>query len=363
MPKKRVLAPTPGPTDHFFRQELPGENPPSFQALRSLHLASLQLGAQGPWNVLAEDQLVLVRSNAHPELCYCSVMGALGESYTIHVYIGAGSFETFRKLQAAKLKGAHEFYASQHSVSLEFANWAELEKQDRELLAALGHPQKRGARYPVFRALRPGFYPWFVNAEEADILSDCIHAVSMVCSMVAGGAGGNLWDGEQDLYPLVSRAPREGSDYQIEQAKVVTSWTPPAPKPATVDEAAVQQLRDNHYPAGGAMEIGYLPTGSAIGERHERKQCSCVVLTVDAETGLVYSPELTDCSVPPADAMATAFIKAVQANRRLPEEVHVLREDLGHSLLPLLRSLNVALRVQRKLPAFQAAATAMKAYL
>ncbi len=362
MPKKPVLAPTPGPTDHFFRKELAGENPPSFEALRNLYIASIQLAAQGPWHVLAEDQLVLVRSKACPELCYCSVMGSLGVSFTIHVYIGAESFETFRKLLAAELKAPHEFYASQYSVTLEFVNWVEVEKQDRELLAALGHPQKRGARYPIFRALRPGFYPWFVNAEEAEILSDCIHAVSMVCSMVTDGAGGNLWDGGQDLYPLVSRAPREGFAYQIEQANVDISWTPPAPKPATVDEAAVQRLRANHYPAGGAMEIGYLPTASAIGERHERKLCSCVVLTVDAETGFVYSPELTDCSVPPADAMASAFIKAVQASCRLPEEVHVLRQDLGQSLLPLLHSLNVAVRVQRKLPAFQAAATAMKAY-
>jgi hypothetical protein len=69
---------------------------------------------------------------------------------------------------------------------VEFVPRAELERQDRELLAGLGHSQGRGLPSPIFRAIRPGFHPWFVTEAEAMTLAECILAVIVVCSAVAG---------------------------------------------------------------------------------------------------------------------------------------------------------------------------------
>jgi hypothetical protein len=38
---------------------------------------------------------------------------------------------------------------------------------------------------PIFRIMRPGFLPWFVNEEEALILAECIRAVLVVCIAMA----------------------------------------------------------------------------------------------------------------------------------------------------------------------------------
>ena len=50
-----------------------------------------------PWRLIDESQLILVRDSASGEVCYCSVMGMLGEVYSIHAYIGTESLARCRR--------------------------------------------------------------------------------------------------------------------------------------------------------------------------------------------------------------------------------------------------------------------------
>jgi len=340
--------------DHCFVKELAGENPPSFAALQNLYEQASQLYAQRPWNLLDESQLILLRSSAGGELCHCSILGSLGQVYAVHAYIGPESFRAFRKMEAGQITEVGEFFASQHTVYVEFVSRAELQKPDRDLLAALGHPRSRNAKCPIFRAVRPGFYPWFVTAEEAQILAECIRAVTVVCSAVAVGSSAGFWDEKQDIYPMVSPAPSGQSDYRIEPTKA--ALLPDAPLlPVRLENEVLNRLRGQDYAVRGVMELDHMFSAAAVGGRNERKACTCVALAVDAETGIVYAPELTGSSVPPADAMAQAFIKAVQATGIFPREVHVRHAGFREQLGPLLQSFDVAIRVQHSLQAMDQA--------
>lgn len=348
--------------DHYFSKELAGENPPSLAALRQLYDLASQLFAQKPWNLLADSQLVLVRNSANNELCYCSVMGALGQVYAMHAYIGPESFRMFRKMQDGEITVAQEFFASQRSVFVESVTRGELEKPDRELLEALGHPKGRATRCPIFRAIRPGFYPWFVTSEEAQVLAECIRAVSVVCSLLAAGSGNDLWDESREIYPLVSRVPSQNSDYRIEPTKV-DLISAPTVFPVQVKEETLRQLR-NHNPAvGGVMELDYIFTRASIGGKNERRAFTCAAMAVDAETGIIFASEVTSSGTPAADAMARAFIKAVQSTGVLPKEVRVRQAGYRDALLPLLQLIHVAVRVKQRLPAMDEASAALSAFL
>jgi hypothetical protein len=100
----------------------------------------------------------------------------LGSDYQItrtRYYIGAEGLRQFRKIETEEVADPGEFLASAHCIYVEFVPKAELLRQDRELLAALGHPQGRGLVSPIFRTMRPGFLPWFVTEEEARTLAEC----------------------------------------------------------------------------------------------------------------------------------------------------------------------------------------------
>jgi len=105
----KSVSPTP---DHFFEKQLSGETPPSFSTLENLYELAGELCALRPWHVLDESELVLTRDPSTGEICYCSVIGALGEVLAMHAYIGSESYRLFRDIAAGEITHPGEFFAA-----------------------------------------------------------------------------------------------------------------------------------------------------------------------------------------------------------------------------------------------------------
>jgi hypothetical protein len=360
MPKKRTAS-APVPPERCFVKELAGENPPSFQTMERLYRLASDLYGLRPWRVLDEDNLIAVRDSVTGEVCYCSVMGALGEVLSMHAYIGAEGLRQFRKMEAEEIADPGEFFASTHCVYVEFVPRAELQRQDRELLAALGHPQGRGLASPIFRTRRPGFLPWFVTEEEARTLAECIRAVIVVCAAVACQKSMKFWE-LADTYPMVIRAEGAEPRYHVEMFHSILPPEPPV-TPARLAEETLLAVRAQDYAVRGVMELDITYSGAAIGKKGERNACASIAIAVDAESGMVLAPEVTDASVAPGNTLATVFIKTIEANRTLPKEVRVRSQRLKDCIAPLLNSFGVTVRVASRLPASDEARSHLRGFL
>jgi len=66
----------------------------------------------------------------------------------MQAYRGDEGLRLFRSIAAEDLTDPGEVLASMHCLCVEFISRKELKRQDRELLAALGHPQGRGLASP-----------------------------------------------------------------------------------------------------------------------------------------------------------------------------------------------------------------------
>jgi hypothetical protein len=236
-----------------------------------------------------------------------------------------------------------------HCVYVEFVPKKELQRQNRELLATLGHPQGRGLASPIFRTIRPGFHPWFVTEEEARTLAECIRAVIVVSAAVASQKSAKFWE-RGDTYPMVTRMEGDEPRYQVELIQSILPAEPPIP-PVRLEEETLRSLRGQDFAVRGVMELDHILSGAAVGKTNERKACASFALAVDAESGMVLAPEATDSSVAAGDALARVFLKAVQACRTLPKEIRVRDQKLKDSLAPLMESFGVTVRVASSLPA------------
>jgi hypothetical protein len=332
-----------------FVKELAGETPPTFLAMERLYRLAADLYGLHPWRLLDEDNLIVARDSVSGELCYCSVMGALGEVLSMHAYVGSEGLRQFRKIESEEISDPGEFFASTHCVYVEFVPRAELQRQDRELLAALRHPQVRGLASPIFRTVRPGFLPWFVTEDEARTLAECIRAVIVVCTAAASQEGVKFWE-LADAYPMVTRMDGPELRYQVDMLQSMLPPEPPA-APVRLAEETLLSLRGRDYAVRGVMELDHIHSGAAIGKKSERSACASIALAVDAESGMVLAPEVTDSSVPAGDALAKVFLKAIQASRTLPEEVKVRSQRVKDCLAPLMESFGVRVRVASKLAA------------
>jgi hypothetical protein len=360
MPRKRTVTTASSP-DKFFVKELENETPPSISAMMRLYDLASHLYGLRPWRLLDENRLILVRDSVSGELCYCSVMGMLGEVYSVHVYIGTEGLRLFRRMESEEITSAGEFFDGHHAVSVEYVPRAELEKQDRELLAALGHPQGRGLDAPKFRAIRPGCHPWFVTEEEARTLAECIRAVIVVSAAVAGGESAKFWE-RANVYPLVSRVEGAEPHYKVDLVEALLPAEPPLPL-VQLNEEILRPLRGRDYAVGGVMELDYILSGAPIGRKSERKVCASIALAVDANSGMVLASEMSDSGATAGEALAKAFLRAIQGSRVLPQEVRVRNERLKESIAPLLGSFGVSVGVARRLPAADEAQAYLLSFL
>jgi hypothetical protein len=278
----------------------------------------------------------------------------------MHAYRGEEGLRLFRKIANEEIEDSSEVLASMDCLYVEFVPRPELSRQDRALLTALGHPRGKKAVAPIFRAIRPGFYPWYVNAEEARTLAECVRAVLVICSALANQAEVNFWKG--GTYPLVTGEDGSKPPNDIDLVKPVL---PPEPSPAPVKlpEALLSRLRNRDYAVRGAMELEYVFSGTAFGKANERASCAAIALAVDAGSGIVYAPDATDSTVLPAAALAKVFVDAVQQTGLLPREIHVRDQRYKASLAALMDSFGIKIQVMDRLPAAERASSHLLEFL
>jgi hypothetical protein len=349
MPKKKPAVPTPHP-EFCFVDELHGENPPSFATMKHLYEQAGELFALRPWDLLNEGQLILVRHPDQENFCYCSVMGAIGEVFSMHAYIGSEGYRMFRKVSDGVETDPAEFLATQNCVYVEFVSRRDLYSPDRKLLAAVDHPSSKGMGAPIFRSIRPGYHPWYVNAEEASLLVTCLRAVIAVCSEIARAGSAQYWQ-KPSAYPLFVAT---ADSWWIEMVEPVLPPEPPL-SPARIRPEETASVRNRDYPVRGILELDYFVSLIAVGGKNERKACTAVALAVEAGSGIVYQAELASPQAAAGDVLAKALIGAIRTTDAFPAEVRLRNARVKACIAPVAESLGLPLRVVSRLPALEEA--------
>src|SRR6267378_8250285 len=85
-------------TRRFFEKQLAGEQPLSFETAGQLYRLGTELLVVRPWDFLGDQDLILMQDVESGEICYCSIMGALGEVFSFQVYVVAGRYRFFRSI-------------------------------------------------------------------------------------------------------------------------------------------------------------------------------------------------------------------------------------------------------------------------
>ena len=340
--KKTIAA-----TDQFFVKELSGEEAPTFVDLERLYELAGAFFSLRPWNIVDESELIATHDSVSGEVWYCSVMGSLGEVFALHAYRGDEGLQLFNQIANKEILEPAEILGSMNCLCAGVVSRTELEKQDRALLTALGHPARRDALAPIFRSIRPGFQPWYPNAEEVRILTDCLIASLVVCGQLEKEEDLDLWD-EEGVYPLVKQNRDIEGHYMIVRFK---------PNLASESDAAIelpeellQQLRGRDFALHGKLELAYIHTGASIGKANQRGRSASVALAVDAESGLILATEMTDSSEPSEVVLAKTLLSAVNNTGILPQEVYVRSARQKAVLTTLMHSHDTKIIVAKSLP-------------
>jgi len=354
--KHRLRQPKPqagSPPERFFQRELAGEDAPTFEAMKTLFVRAGEVYRRQPWDDMQEVDLVMFEHPISGEPCFCSVVGAMGESLAVQVYIGVDSYSWFRDIHAGAKVSFGDFLANQYSVFVNFVRPDELEVDDRELAKWMKHPLDKNTAAPVFRTIRPGYHPWFMTESEARILVQGLEALLAVRGVRSENADVDFWS-EDGVYPLVRRISEEEKavEYSVQCVE------PPA-KPAKkrkvpqLDQPRIESILRQRLPSAGILEVDHFYGAGMIGEEHERKACFRLSIAIDSKSGFAFPPQVCRPQDDTGDLLQDAVLKAIEMKRTLPVEIHVLRQDFKTLLAPIAKALAVPIKVKKSMPALE----------
>lgn len=337
------------PADRFFEKELAGDAAPSFATLRELYLATLAFFALEPWKTLSDSELIAVQDPVSSQRGFCCIMGALGEIFSLHVFLGTEGFRVFDAIQSRDPNVTEWMYGSAGSLTAEMVPRAELKPQDRELLRALDHPMKPGQLVPIFRAQRKGYLPWCVTEADAKLLTFCVKAATEMVLHLMPHADRKYWSRRKYL-PLIAPTKNDGA-FAIEMI--------PAPDLSKMvlempvwDAGRVNAIRAAAFPTQGVLEVDHFYTAASVGVKDQRKSCVGMALVVDAHSAAVLKPDISKPGASASSAMVEVLLGAIESTQTLPKEVHVRDRHKKTEMEPLAKALGFALKAASSMPAF-----------
>ncbi len=328
-----------------------------------LHRLADELRALELWDCMGDAELLGVDDPRTGEPMLGAVMGGAGQVFGLAIYHGEGGRRSV--LQAALGDIDEPPIEDFHRVGVlkvEFVPKAELQPMEKRRVKELGFQpaRKRPQWWPTFQSMRPGYVPWHLDQDDADLL---LHLLPRFIAL--GACVKPLFD---DSDPLMrdgfafwpkGRAP--GGPLRLDEVDWRRLALPPDPEPVpfSVDEFTAARLARLPQEAGLALEVDAFAGFGSIGGG-PRPWFTKVGLAADAHSGFIAALVMGESPQEPIEAIAgRALVHAATSLAVRPASVSVRHTSILQAIEPFARQLGIRIGLRRDLPMIEEAREAM----
>ena len=323
------------------RHEIQTEVNPTREQWLALHHAFRSYCEARPWERLSNEDVLVVNDPLGHFRGYCVALGDGGVAYGLGVYLGdRGLLNYLATMTSEDEHCGVEALERGLALSAVLGDREELADGERKAMRGLGFRYRGRGRWPVFRSVIPGHWPWYLNGDEARFLTMALDNVRDVAERMGQGVL-DLYDG-RDPGEVLTRSLRGGvwrDEWEL--------LRPPA-LPAEehrVDPDRLQSI-GRSTPLGSAVwevTASYIPTGVQDG-RGTRPYLPPLVMVVERGSGLILTVRMLG-RVPSTAERQEPVLELLERSDRLPGAVVCDREDTAALLAPITRALDMGLYV------------------
>jgi len=266
------------------------ENEPSLEELNVLYQLISELKALGPWEWMAEQDLFAVENPETHEIGFVSIMGSVGEHFSLAVYKGNEALQKFWAFQSDPVdETAFQRLMEIPQLQASFEDRDYLDPKDRDIIKALGLRFRGKQAWPMFRTYVPGFVPWFLSSAEARFFTHVLKQTLEVAARVKDDPG-MLIPAEDNSYFL--RKPTGNGD-DIQWRDAVWHETPPEPEAyhLAMDWDTIQKF-NSLKTRNAELEIDVFMSPAGVYEKNEKPFFPYVILAVEPTHGMIVGNEL-----------------------------------------------------------------------
>lgn len=337
---------------------------PTLEEWRQLYEAMSSIKTLAPWTWMRETDIFGLQHPQTKKLAFISVMGMLGEHYAIAVYPGPAALYEFWDLQQAGPADFPGRILEIPQLQASLTSRQDLQKQDYDIIKQLGIRFRGKAAWPSFRSHQPGCLPWFINAEEARLLTRALEQTLDVAPRYKENPELLTHTDEESYLMRVPTQTPAGLRWHDQVMRIPE----PEPEniPITIDEQLLESLA--HAPKARhdiEADVFMFPSPVREEEVSPRPFFPYVVLIVSSQNGMVLGTDMLS-PIPSLNAMRgtvpAKILSAFQKLGFLPERILVSSDVLFALLEPVTQELNIKLRRTRQLKNLDQAKQSMFQY-
>lgn len=321
------------------------ETPVTQEQWEQLYEVTKHIRMLAPWKTLHESQRITLLLPGRDEPVYIVVMGNGELTYGIGVYPGYNSFYRLLKMSENELSETDISAAfEQHCINLYFGDREELESRDKNVIKKLGLKFRGKNEWPYFRSMKPGFMPWYLNHDEAELTIASLQNFAMAyLAYVKQGFEVDFENGET-LFRFYD------AEADMWYNTVIEMPTAPfiLPKMAITDDVLIAKLKKKKKSrAKLGFALTYIPMPVQENKNHRPKMPRMAIL-VDIENGRIID-QATDTE---HEAIGVAITKLltryIEKNDR-PASIAVSDEDAGDFIEDFLTKLGIKMTEDERL--------------
>ena len=326
---------------------------------RDLYEIASRVRALAPWTWMEEADVFGVEMAQGSDLIFVSVMGALGEHYSVAVYPSAAALTALWALH-------HDEHASPEQVleipqvQVSFENREFLEREDRRIIKQLGLNFRGKNAWPRFRSCRPGFAPWFLEKNEATMLHAALDQLLDVGPRLRADPSA-VRAGDPQTYLV--RSLKKGGRWMDEFRNI-----PPVDVSIPRVLPGADAVRQCHAlpKVENGIEVDFFLVPAPIGDGKARPLYLYSLLIVESASGSIVGQEMLAVEKSMNDLLCSIPEKLIDRFKEFgvrPGRLIVRPGRLADIVRPTCEALGIELRTQRKLPQLDPARKGMLEFL
>ncbi|MBI4825059.1 MAG: hypothetical protein HY807_01365 [Nitrospirae bacterium] len=333
------------------------ESKPTMEEWRALYEAAVEFRKLAPWEWVKETSIFGVQNPMTGEIGYCCIMGELGEGLAMAVYQGTEGLNVYKKILKNQVDpGEPDAMFIQDCLIVIFENKRLVEKKDLELIGKLGYIFRGKNAWPVFKSYQPGFYPWFLNRDEASYMTLALQQAKDVCLRLKEN-NKLLHDTKKNLHLVrVSEIKDDNVIWKDE-------WREPLAlkkidySSYPVDELWIQRIKNSIKQVSAVWEIDSFYAPTPIKEEG-RPYLPYAIMLADHDTGFVYDVYLSPLDKYKKDFIER-FLSYIENESVIPIEILVRKEEIVRLFEPYTGKLNIKLSEVKRLQSIDNARRSM----
>ena len=299
------------------QHETQTEMEPTSEQWLALHHAFRRYCEDRPWEWLANEDVLVVNDPQGHFKGYCVALGDGGVAYGLGVYLGdRGLLNYLTTMTSEHEPDDAEALERGLALSAVLDDREELGNGERKSVRDLGLRHSGRGRWPIFRSIVPGHWPWYLSGDEARFLTIALDNVREVAERMGHGM--------LDLY--AGRDPSEVLTRSLRGDVWRDEWEVLRPPVLPVEEHPVDA--DRLRSINGSASVGsavwevtasYIPTGvqDAMGTR---PYLPTLVMVVGGGSGLILTVRML-VRVPTTAENQAPVLELLQRVDRLPGAV------------------------------------------